>query len=680
MSAKDNNNKQATQEEQTQDDRHDVASLSQLFKSQKLDNVRERLRCIIETNSLDCRQLVDLAKTSKKAAGFVKELINGHGVDENELVDCIAKEIIGDIGEFVNELLSKYRKFTLNAPQMLFDVKGSTMKFFNLIGLLRDVSVLGRKLLETAPQFESLRSQTVAPPVLEHQQTSDHKRLFFNRTRLEVKSQSAANNEEDATSEDLLAALIESSSSDDFLVLSSSLDSITMRDMILGALILIKTHECFTLSHDVQGVVMVLRRTKFMILNILAPKNQMELVTKLLTSIGRYNEMNYVFDLLRDHNQFEILLSKGVEKTPELRIALFNYVKKNPEFYALVMLNFSMFREIAESLEASASRRLDKLIQARRGKTTKKISTSGQWQEALASRKDSAALCGPPSATLPPSPSPPLQRQQQLPPSSSSSSSSSASGKQPALDQMGSLSSPTATTTTTTTSVETTHATVGRHPQTSGVGDDGKGSGSNKSLAKPLYSREALGLCLVELVDASDCFAKAGCYKRSNGCESKAKLIALQLAFLEAGETNVLDLQQGGSELNDLIVSLDNFSDAYIVVEAYSYHLSWRQALFRNVILGGQLTYLNEYCRRYDLSCAIVMELVVLYKQHLASHSHLSQEELSRLAESMRWILLRLEDVELRCKIYSQLNFQDAKEELLEDGAVRAHLRDLRLA
>lgn len=34
---------------------------------------------------------------------------------------------------------------------------------------------------------------------------------------------------------------------------------------------------------------------------------------RLLTGIGRYNEMTYVFDLLHQHHRFEILLRKKVD-------------------------------------------------------------------------------------------------------------------------------------------------------------------------------------------------------------------------------------------------------------------------------------------------------------------------------------------------------------------------------
>ena len=35
---------------------------------------------------------------------------------------------------------------------------------------------------------------------------------------------------------------------------------------------------------------------------------------QLLTGVGRFNEMTYIFDALKQHHQFELLLRKGMEK------------------------------------------------------------------------------------------------------------------------------------------------------------------------------------------------------------------------------------------------------------------------------------------------------------------------------------------------------------------------------
>lgn len=528
------------------------------------------LTCNTSENKVHNLDLVEITQANQATADLVKELVKSEKLSDSTLVDHVARRIVSDINKHSEEHLRKYHRFTLQAGPA--DLGLSTSQFFNLISLLKDVSLLGHKLLDLCPQFNAKRSVSKTPsPNL-----SESRRSIQSDAGKSSLGKGAR--EDDATSEDLLAAMIESSSTDDFLVLSSSLDSISTKDMIVAAMVHIKSHECFTLSHDIQSVAMVLRRVKFMIINILAPKEQMELIARILTSVGRYNEMNYAFDLFRDKNQFEILLSKGVEKKPELRIALFNYVKKNPEFYALVTLNFSMFREIAESLEASANKRLDKIIASRR-KAAKEKTVAKEIRPR----------------------------------------SSSISGR----------------------------------------------------------TKEALNLSLIELIDASDCYAKAGCYKRSNHCERRSKLVALEIALMSSDEvyTNLLDLSQ--SELTDAIVNLSLFSEAHIVADAYEFHLAWRQALFKRAVVDGDVGYLNEYCKKYELTSALADELSTLYRQYAET---CDQEKRSQISGSMRTVLAKLVDVELRCKLYTQLNFDDAKKELLQDAAVQAHLRDLRLA
>lgn len=605
--------------------------------------------------------------------------------DDSELADSIAKEIVSDIETFVDEHLKKYEKYTLNAPNSDQD---STAQFFNLISSLKDVSILGRKLLEAAPKFDSIiRTSNSATPSGTNSPSLADTKSVFGRS-IQVRSLRGDRNTEDTNSEDLLSALVESTSSDDFLVLYSSLDSITIRDMTIAALIYIKCHECFTLAHDVQGVVMVLRKTKFLILNILAPKNQMELITKLLTSIGRYSEMNYVFDLFRDKSQFEVLLSKGVEKTPELRIALFNYVKRNPEFYALVTLNFSMFREIAESLEASATNRLDKIVSKSKSNVIRKRSSIVDF--ATASISTSSPLTASMALTTAPSTnaqhqqmSAQQQQRQHQQLKGSSGETLIASSQQHAAQVAQQSAHASSMATGGGISQKLSSLTIG----TGIIGGSSANIMTQQQQVTPdsracevvkFYSRDILNYCLVELVDASDCFSKAGCYKRSNQCANRAKLVALQIALLPIS-VKVLDLQQ--TELNDLIVSFESFTEAHIVAEAYDYHLAWRQALFNNVVLQGNSNYLEQFCHQCHLSSALVMELVVLYKQYLNNNSkQLSHETQLNLARSMRILLAKLNDVELRCKLYTQLSFDDSKEELMRDPAIGAHLRDLRLA
>lgn len=278
-------------------------------------------------------------------------------------------------------------------------------------------------------------------------------------------------------------------------------------------------------------------------------------------SLSKDEALTHVFDMFKKENQFELLLDKLVEKTPEIKVSLFNYIKKNPVFYPKLMQNTSLLHEIARSLEASATRRLN--VSAKHKLDLK---------EKIGSEHDS-------------------------------------------------------------------------------------------------YT-DNLNQSLTELVDASDCYAKAICHKKSNQCEKRAKLVALQLHLMNRG-IFILDLST--SELTDLIAKLESFHEAYIISEAYDFHLVWRKALFDNVILRSDITYLNDYCRKYDLPSFLIEELVLLYKQYINNHE-LSTEDRSKLAKSMKTILARLPEIEIKFKIYTQLNFENAKSELLSDPITKAIL------
>lgn len=204
--------------------------------------------------------------------------------------------------------------------------------------------------------------------------------------------------------------------------------------------------------------------------------------------------------------------------------------------------------------------------------------------------------------------------------------------------------------------------------------------GTSFTTIESEIEEESLNLSLISLVEAADRFLKAGSYKKFNDCERKAKLVALQIALLPY-EIVIVNLKQ--SQLADVIIGFDSFADAYIVADFYEYHLAWRRALFKNVILEGKLIYLEDFCQKCDLSSSLVEELVLLYKQHIKKQEGkqpTNSNESAKSARAMRALLSKLANVELKCKIFTQLNFKDSKEELLQDAATRAHLQDIKLA
>ncbi|XP_014440586.1 spatacsin isoform X2 [Tupaia chinensis] len=131
--------------------------------------------------------------------------------------------------------------------------------------------------------------------------------------------------------------------------------------------LLILAHHCFTLTCHMEGIIRVLQAARVLTDNHLAPNEEYGLVVRLLTGIGRYNEMTYIFDLLHKKHYFEVLMRKKLDPSGTLKTALLDYIKRcrpgDSEKHNMIALCFSMCREIGENHEAAARIQL-KLIES----------------------------------------------------------------------------------------------------------------------------------------------------------------------------------------------------------------------------------------------------------------------------------------------------------------------------
>ncbi|XP_062946294.1 spatacsin isoform X2 [Cynocephalus volans] len=131
--------------------------------------------------------------------------------------------------------------------------------------------------------------------------------------------------------------------------------------------LLILAHHCFTLTCHMEGIIQVLQAARILTDNHLAPSEEYGLVVRLLTGIGRYNEMTYIFDLLYKKHYFEVLMRKKLDPSGTLKTALLDYIKRchpgDSEKHNMIALCFSMCREIGENHEAAACIQL-KLIES----------------------------------------------------------------------------------------------------------------------------------------------------------------------------------------------------------------------------------------------------------------------------------------------------------------------------
>ena len=129
--------------------------------------------------------------------------------------------------------------------------------------------------------------------------------------------------------------------------------------------LLIFSHSSFTLACDVENIGQILSQTRCFIDKLLLDQ-QWILITRLTTGIQRYTEMSYVFELLKEHDQFEYLLRKGMDRLPLLRQALLDFLRpnclENRELFRLVALHFHMHAEVAGMWQEEANGLLKPVI------------------------------------------------------------------------------------------------------------------------------------------------------------------------------------------------------------------------------------------------------------------------------------------------------------------------------
>uniref|UniRef100_A0A8C1UL31 SPG11 vesicle trafficking associated, spatacsin n=1 Tax=Cyprinus carpio TaxID=7962 RepID=A0A8C1UL31_CYPCA len=168
--------------------------------------------------------------------------------------------------------------------------------------------------------------------------------------------------------------------------LMDSIPTVPLSELSCTVEILILAHDCFSLTCNMEGIVRVLQAARHLSHSHLAHGDGYGLLVRLLTGIGRYNEMTYIFDLLHQNHRFEMLLRKKVESNVRLKTALLDYIKRclpgDSEKHNMVALCFSMRREIGENHEAAA-------------RTQLKIIESQPWGEKTLQNCRMSARCEP---------------------------------------------------------------------------------------------------------------------------------------------------------------------------------------------------------------------------------------------------------------------------------------------
>uniref|UniRef100_A0A7N8X5X2 SPG11 vesicle trafficking associated, spatacsin n=1 Tax=Mastacembelus armatus TaxID=205130 RepID=A0A7N8X5X2_9TELE len=329
--------------------------------------------------------------------------------------------------------------------------------------------------------------------------------------------------------------------------LLENLSTVPLRDLSCIVELLIVAHDCFSLTCNMEGIVRVLQAARHLSHTYLAPREQYSLLVRLLTGIGRYNEMTYVFDLLHQNHRFEMLLRKKVD-TDGLKTALLDYIKRclpaDSEKHNMVALCFTMRREIGENHEMAA-------------RTQLKIIESQAWE-------------------------------------------------------------------------------------------------LKSSLIK------VLGL----LKDAAESFSKDSCVRQASRCVRMAKLVALQLHFLNQGsDLRVINLRP--AELQKTVVELPRCYQVFVLSEAYGYSPDWAEILYCKVILTGDFAYLEELKRHRPLTSSLFED--VFKKLDGAPSS---------VTVNVKRLLTHCDDVYSRYRLAYQQHLHDVTKTMLQDAKTSSYLND----
>ncbi|XP_061620958.1 spatacsin isoform X2 [Phyllopteryx taeniolatus] len=335
------------------------------------------------------------------------------------------------------------------------------------------------------------------------------------------------------------------------------LKGVPLRDLGCIVELLIVAHDCFSVTCNMEGIVRVLQAARHLSHAYLAPGEHYGLLVRVLTGIGRYNEMTYVFDLLHQNHRFEMLLGKKTDmdrgQSSSLKTALLDYIKcclpADSEKHNMVALCFSMRREIGENHEMAA-------------RTQLKIIRSQAWAVS----------------------SPELK----------------------------------------------------------------------SSLLKVLSL----------LKDAAESFAKDSCVHQASRCVRLAKLVTLQLHFLDQGSAlRLVNLQP--ADMMDAAVALPRCYQVLVLSEAYGYSPDWAELVYQKTVLNADFAYLDELKRLRPLTSGLFEDI---FKKLDGAPCGVTA--------NVRRLLTYCDDVYLRYRLAYRQQLDDVTKTLLQDAAASSYLND----
>ncbi|KAL7289760.1 hypothetical protein TKK_0016361 [Trichogramma kaykai] len=338
--------------------------------------------------------------------------------------------------------------------------------------------------------------------------------------------------------------------------------------------LLIRSHDCFTASCNMEGIASVLKKCQ-QLANSLQNLKHWSLLVRLVTGVGRFTEMNYIFQILKEHDQFEFLLGRGLDKIPGLRMAMLDFLKRhcpeNKDLFNIVALHFRLYYEIALMWESEAKDVINELV------------------------NEAKKECG-------------------------------------------------------------------RVVYSSNV---------ELNFTRNESTEKRLQLVVANLTHATQYFLQDNKLNLANRCSHQAQLVALQISLCSRASVNatfpcLLNLQ--AEEINRAISRHLSFSQALIVARAYEHHVDWASAIYHHCLINGESKYLRDFITSKCLTASVAVDCARRYRL---------EKTISKLmSENMQVLVAKVNDNECKYVLASQLGFRKIVEDMLDDPAVGAYLKD----
>ncbi|CAB0038113.1 unnamed protein product [Trichogramma brassicae] len=338
--------------------------------------------------------------------------------------------------------------------------------------------------------------------------------------------------------------------------------------------LLIRSHDCFTASCNMEGIASVLKKCQ-QLANSLQNLKHWSLLVRLVTGVGRFTEMNYIFQILKEHDQFEFLLGRGLDKIPGLRMAMLDFLKRhcpeNKDLFNIVALHFRLYYEIALMWESEAKDVINELV------------------------NEAKKECG-------------------------------------------------------------------RVVYSSNV---------ELNFTRNESTEKRLQLAVANLTHATQYFLQDNKLNLANRCSHQAQLVALQISLCSRASVNatfpcLLNLQ--AEEINRAISRHLSFSQALIVARAYEHHVDWASAIYHHCLINGESKYLRDFITSKCLTASVAVDCARRYRL---------EKTISKLmSDNMQVLVAKVNDNECKYVLASQLGFRKIVEDMLDDPAVGAYLKD----